>query len=44
MAHFAELNENNEVLRVVVVHNAELLDENGQEYATETARATSLKK
>jgi hypothetical protein len=31
MAHFAELNENNEVLRVIVVHNAELLDEQGQE-------------
>ena len=31
MAHFAELNENNEVLRVVVVHNAELLDESGNE-------------
>jgi hypothetical protein len=31
MAHFAELDENNKVLRVVVVHNAELLDENGQE-------------
>jgi len=31
MAHFAELNENNEVLRVIVVNNAELLDEQGQE-------------
>jgi hypothetical protein len=31
MAHFAELNENNEVLRVIVVHNAELLDEQGNE-------------
>lgn len=31
MAHFAELNENNEVLRVVVVHNANLLNEQGQE-------------
>ena len=31
MAHFAELDENNKVLRVVVVHNAELTDENGQE-------------
>ena len=31
MAHFAELNENNEVLRVIVVLNAELLDEQGQE-------------
>lgn len=34
MAHFAELNENNVVLRVVVVHNNELLDENGQESET----------
>lgn len=31
MAHFAELNENNEVLQVIVVHNTELLDEQGQE-------------
>jgi hypothetical protein len=31
MAHFAELNENNEVLRVVVIANSELLDENGNE-------------
>jgi hypothetical protein len=31
MAHFAQLNENNVVLQVVVVHNNELLDENGQE-------------
>ncbi len=31
MAHFAELNQDNEVLRVVVVANAELLDENGDE-------------
>ena len=31
MAHFAELNENNEVLRVVVIANPELLDENGDE-------------
>jgi len=31
MAHFAELNESNEVLRVVVVANTELLDENGHE-------------
>lgn len=30
MAHFAELDENNVVLRVIVVHNNELL-ENGQE-------------
>lgn len=31
MAHFAELNADNEVLRVVVVANDELLDENGDE-------------
>jgi hypothetical protein len=31
MAHFAELNENNIVQRVIVVHNNELLDENGNE-------------
>lgn len=31
MAHFAELDANNKVIRVVVVHNSELLDENGQE-------------
>jgi hypothetical protein len=31
MAHFAELNENNIVLRVIVVHNNELLDTNGNE-------------
>lgn len=31
MAHFAELDENDIVLRVVVVHNNELLDENGNE-------------
>lgn len=31
MAHFAELGIDNVVLRVVVVHNNELLDENGQE-------------
>lgn len=31
MAHFAEIGLNNTVLRVVVVHNNELLDENGQE-------------
>jgi len=31
MAHFAELNENNEVLRVIVVANPELIDENGDE-------------
>jgi hypothetical protein len=31
MAHFAELDENNVVLRVIVVSNDELLDENGVE-------------
>lgn len=31
MAHFAKLDENNVVTEVIVVHNNELLDENGQE-------------
>ena len=31
MAHFAELDSNNVVLRVIVVNNAELLDENDVE-------------
>jgi hypothetical protein len=31
MAHFAELNENNMVINVIVVHNNELIDENGDE-------------
>lgn len=31
MAHFAELDANNTVLRVIVVHNNELMDENGVE-------------
>lgn len=31
MAHFAELSADNEVLRVIVVHNNELLDEDGVE-------------
>lgn len=31
MAHFAQLDENNNVVQVIVVHNNELLDENGQE-------------
>jgi hypothetical protein len=31
MAHFAELDENNIVLRVLVVNNEDCLDENGQE-------------
>jgi len=34
MAHFAELDENNVVKQVVVVHNNELLDENGNESET----------
>ena len=32
MAHFAELNENNIVLSVVVVNNDVLLNDNGEEY------------
>jgi hypothetical protein len=31
MAHFAQLDENNVVIQIIVVHNAELLDESGQE-------------
>lgn len=31
MAHFAELDENNVVLRVIVIANSELLDESGNE-------------
>lgn len=31
MAHFAQLDENNKVLQVIVVNNSELLDENGNE-------------
>jgi len=31
MAHFAELDENKIVLQVIVVHNNELLDDEGQE-------------
>ena len=31
MAHFAELDENNKVLRVIVVDNKEILDENNIE-------------
>jgi hypothetical protein len=31
MAHFAKLDENNVVTQVIVVHNNELLDENGVE-------------
>lgn len=31
MAHFAELNQDNIVIRVIVVANDKILDENGQE-------------
>lgn len=31
MAHFAQLDENNIVVNVIVIHNNELLDENGNE-------------
>lgn len=31
MAHFAQINEDGQVLQVIVVHNNELLDESGQE-------------
>lgn len=31
MAHFAELDETNTVIQVIVVHNNELIDENGTE-------------
>lgn len=31
MAHFAELDENNIVLNVIVVNNSDMLDENGNE-------------
>jgi hypothetical protein len=31
MAHFAELDDNNKVLRVIVVRNEDILDENGIE-------------
>jgi hypothetical protein len=31
MAHFAQLNDNNVVLQVIVVNNSECLDSNGQE-------------
>jgi hypothetical protein len=34
MAHFAEIDENNLVTQVIVVHNNELLDENGDEKET----------
>lgn len=31
MAHFAQLDENNIVINVIVVHNNELIDDNGNE-------------
>jgi hypothetical protein len=31
MAHFVELDENNKVIRGIVIHNNELLDDNGNE-------------
>lgn len=31
MAHFAELDENNIVMRVIVISNSDLLNENGEE-------------
>ena len=34
MAHFAELDENNVVLRVIVVGNKDIMDENGNESET----------
>jgi hypothetical protein len=32
MAHFAQLDNNNQVVQVIVIHNNELLDENGVEH------------
>lgn len=34
MAHFAQLNDNNIVINVIVIDNNELLDDNGQESET----------
>ncbi len=31
MAHFAELNDNNEVINLIVINNFEILDEDGKE-------------
>lgn len=42
MAHFAELNENNIVLRVIVVHNNELLDNGGESEVKGIAFCQSL--
>lgn len=41
MAHFAQLDENNKVIQVIVVANAELLDETGQESETKGAKFCS---
>lgn len=38
MAHFAEIGIDNIVLRVVVIHNNELLDSNGQESEAKGAK------
>lgn len=37
MAHFAEIGLNNTVLRVIVVHNNDCIDENGNESETKGA-------
>ena len=37
MAHFAEIGLDNEVMQVIVVHNNELLDENGVEQESKGA-------
>jgi hypothetical protein len=42
MAHFAELNENNVVTRVIVVHNNELLDNGVESEAKGIAFCKSL--
>jgi len=34
MAHFAQLDENNTVIQVIVISNADILDENGVEQET----------
>ena len=41
MAHFAELDENNIVLQVIVVHNNELKGANGVEYEEQRRRVLS---
>lgn len=42
MAHFAQLDSNNIVVQVIVVHNNELLDENGESEAKGIAFCQSL--